>query len=109
MSIELDSAVGEAITSSSPVSRWKPYLTYKDSGVEWLGKVPAHWDIKKLKRIFRVINGSTPKSGVSDYWDGDIVWVTPDDLGKLKSNTINETDRRITEIGYQSCGTTLTP
>ena len=95
--------------SGAPACRWETYPDYKDSGVEWLGKIPAHWDIKKLRRIFRVINGSTPKSGVLDYWDGDIVWVTPDDLGQLKSDTINMSARRITELGYQSCGTTLVP
>jgi type I restriction enzyme S subunit len=95
--------------SGAPACKWKPYPDYKDSGVEWVGKIPAHWDIKKLRRIFRVINGSTPKSGVLDYWDGDIVWVTPDDLGQLKSDTINMSARRITELGYQSCGTTLVP
>jgi type I restriction enzyme S subunit len=88
---------------------WKRYPAYKDSGVEWLGAVPEGWDVKRLKRMFRVINGSTPKSGISEYWDGDISWVTPDDLGRLKSEAINETARKITDLGYQSCGTTLAP
>lgn len=30
----------------------KPYLKYKDSGVEWLGKVPEHWDIVQSRRLF---------------------------------------------------------
>lgn len=29
--------------------RFKPYPAYKDSGVEWLGKIPSHWDVKRLK------------------------------------------------------------
>lgn len=33
------------------LKRYKPYPTYKDSGVEWLGEVPEHWDIRKLKYI----------------------------------------------------------
>jgi len=89
--------------------RWKRYPAYRDSGVEWLGDVPEGWEVKRLKRMFRVINGSTPKSGIFEYWDGDISWVTPDDLGRLKSNTIDETVRKITALGYQSCGTTLAP
>ncbi|KPQ42100.1 MAG: type I restriction-modification system specificity subunit [Candidatus Methanoperedens nitroreducens] len=32
-------------------SDWKPYPAYKDSGVEWLGKVPEHWEVKRLKWI----------------------------------------------------------
>jgi len=31
--------------------RYKPYPTYKDSGVEWLGEVPAHWEVKRLKHL----------------------------------------------------------
>jgi type I restriction enzyme S subunit len=31
--------------------RFKPYPAYKDSGVEWLGKIPAHWDVKRLKQL----------------------------------------------------------
>jgi hypothetical protein len=32
-------------------SRFKPYSTYKDSGVEWLGEIPSHWDVKPFKAI----------------------------------------------------------
>src|SRR5687768_5970981 len=31
--------------------RFKPYPAYKNSGVEWLGKVPAHWECKRLKLV----------------------------------------------------------
>ena len=30
------------------MSRYKPYPKYKPSGVEWLGDVPAHWDVKPI-------------------------------------------------------------
>lgn len=33
------------------MSDYKPYATYKDSGVEWLGRVPAHWQLMPLKRL----------------------------------------------------------
>jgi type I restriction enzyme S subunit len=31
----------------------KPYPQYKDSGLPWLGQVPAHWEIARSKRLFR--------------------------------------------------------
>jgi type I restriction enzyme S subunit len=31
------------------------YSTYKDSGVEWLGEIPEHWEVKKLKYIFEIL------------------------------------------------------
>lgn len=33
------------------VPRYKPYPAYKDSGAEWLGEVPSHWVVKRLKFI----------------------------------------------------------
>lgn len=63
----------------------------------------------KVKHLFNVVNGSTPQSSVEEYWDGDIPWVTPEDIGKLTSSDILSTRRRITESGYKSCGTTLAP
>ena len=59
--------------------------------------------------MFEVISGSTPKSSVEGYWDGDIIWVTPDDLGNQVKDTIWESARRITKDGYDSCGTILVP
>ena len=35
----------------TPAIRFKPYAAYKDSGVQWLGKIPVHWDVKALKRL----------------------------------------------------------
>lgn len=39
------------------MSQYKPYPAYKDSGVEWLGQVPEHWQIKRLKHIANVQTG----------------------------------------------------
>jgi type I restriction enzyme S subunit len=85
------------------------YPEYKDSGIEWLGEIPEHWETKTIKRLFKVYNGSTPKSSEPIYWDGAIPWVTPEDLGELSSNEIDNTKRNITEAGYSSCGTTMVP
>ena len=35
----------------------RPYPAYKDSGIEWLGQVPAHWDVRHLGRIGRFFKG----------------------------------------------------
>jgi type I restriction enzyme, S subunit len=91
------------------VRRFKQYSAYRDSGVEWLGKIPAHWEVKRIKRVFRIINGATPASGEPAYWDGDIKWVTPEDLGDLGDRVIKVSKRNITEAGYRSCGATLVP
>jgi len=82
----------------------------KNSSIEWLGDVPGHWGIKKLKYLFRIINGATPSSAESDFWDGSIPWATPDDFSSTQANgVLTETRRKITNQGYQSCGTSLAP
>ncbi len=47
--------------SAQPVprglARFKPYPAYKHSGVEWLGEIPAHWEVKPLKHMANFING----------------------------------------------------
>jgi type I restriction enzyme S subunit len=87
----------------------KRYHKYKDSGIDWLGEIPEHWVLNKIKHIFRVFNGATPKSNEPEFWGGDVCWVTPEDLGNLDGTVINSTSRKITQEGYQSCGTTLVP
>ena len=43
------------------MSTYKPYPKYKDSGIEWLGKVPEHWDITSLKQLAVIKNGKDYK------------------------------------------------
>lgn len=59
--------------------------------------------------IFTVKNGATPASGEGGYWDGDIPWVTPADLGGLAHRFISSGARNITVDGYESCGTQMVP
>jgi type I restriction enzyme S subunit len=46
--------IHQAVTGQIDVRTGKPYPAYKDSGVEWLGKVPEHWEVRRLKRIARL-------------------------------------------------------
>jgi type I restriction enzyme S subunit len=51
--------------------RYKPYPAYKDSGVEWLGEIPAHWGVKRLKFVAHVEAGQSPPSEfVTDGFEG---------------------------------------
>lgn len=91
------------------MGKYKPYPEYKDSGVEWLGDVPESWKHVPIKREFKIINGSTPKSNIEQYWDGNVTWITPADLSDLGRLSVASSRRMITEEGLLSCGTTLVP
>ena len=49
--------IHQAVTGQIDVRTGKPYPTYKDSGVEWIAQVPAHWVTKRLKAIARIRYG----------------------------------------------------
>ena len=87
----------------------RPYVHYQTYEDEWMGDVPRHWEVRRLRTVVRTVNGGTPASGEARYWDGQIIWITPEDLGKLSSMYIGEGGRQITTEGYDACGTTLAP
>lgn len=64
---------------------------------------------RQLRRVFQVLSGATPDSGRVEFWDGDICWVTPADMGRLVGYRLTDTARKITREGYENCGTTLAP
>lgn len=67
----------------------KKYNSYKDSGIEWIGEIPEHWEINKLNRIFKINTGFTPSTGNNEFYeDGIHDWITISDLaGKYVSNS----------------------
>jgi type I restriction enzyme S subunit len=79
----------------------------KLSGIDWIGDIPAEWDLKKVKYVFQIVCGSTPESNNADFWDGDVSWITPADMNDF--GIINKGERSITKRGYNSCGTLLLP
>lgn len=72
--------------------------------------LPKNWHWEKLKDITRIVSGTTPKSGVSEYWNnGEIVWITPTDLGGNSEKNIVTSTRLITKTGFESCGLEIVP
>jgi len=83
----------------------KPYSQYKDSGVEWIGKIPKKWNIQPLKHIAKTIPGGTPSTNNLDYWkNGTIPWLPS---GKVQNCVINENDvnKYITKKGLMNSAT----
>ena len=67
----------------------------KDSGVPWLGKIPAHWRQTKLRYVATMRGGLTPSTSNGEYWGGVMPWVTPKDM---KVPLIADAEDHITEI-----------
>lgn len=94
-----------AVTGKIPeIGSRKSAVRMKDSGVEWLGKIPEHWEVRRLKFLTKVIGGGTPSTGNSKYWNGDIPWVSPKDM---KSDLIDSAQDNITELGAAESATKI--
>jgi type I restriction enzyme S subunit len=76
---------------------------------KWIDDLPNGWDFKQLRFIFRIHSGATPKSGELDYWDGDINWITPEDLGNNVGKDIADSRRKISKAGFESCALSIAP
>ncbi|WVL17778.1 restriction endonuclease subunit S [Pseudomonas aeruginosa] len=84
-----------------------PTAPMKDSGVGWLGEVPARWSLPKLGHLARVMNGSTPSRDNLDYWsDGDIPWVAS---GSLNDYRIDLASEFITSKALKECSVEIIP
>ena len=67
------------------------------------------WERKRLGEVCDIVTGSTPRTDDPTNWNGDILWATPNDMGKLIGSIIDDTERKISERGFKSCSTTLLP
>ena len=90
--------LGELRTSviSRAVTRGlNPNAPLKDSGIDWIGQIPEHWEVRKISRIFSKIgSGTTPKSGNEDYYaENGENWLQ---TGDLNDSYINDTSKKIT-------------
>lgn len=80
-----------------------PNVRLKPSGVEWLGDVPEHWEVRKLRQCVSIKGGMTPSMEMRRYWDGDIPWVTPKDMKRslLGDSQVRVTDQAIRETSLR--------
>lgn len=74
----------------------------KDCGVKWIGKIPSHWKIKKIKYVSKVATGNTPPTEKSELYyklNGEgYLWAKPSDLSAGWKG-INNTEEKLTEEG----------
>lgn len=67
------------------------------------------WEVKKIGDVCDIFNGGTPDTKVPKYWGGDILWITPKDMGKLDSIYVGDTERKITEAGLKNSSAKILP
>ncbi|GAB4335827.1 MAG: hypothetical protein Kow0089_05750 [Desulfobulbaceae bacterium] len=98
--LELLAEKRRALVTRAVTRGLNPDAPMRDSGIPWLGEVPAHWEAVALRFLVDLSSGSTPNTGKLEYWDGEIPWVSPKDM---KSIEIAESQDHITELALSEC------
>ncbi len=78
----------------------RTYDSYKDSGLEWIGEIPCHWEKRKVSWSFDTIgSGTTPKSDNREFYENGIInWLL---TGDLNDGDIYETKVKITNAAIE--------
>lgn len=63
----------------------------------------------RIGSVFDIRNGGTPSSTEPSYWDGQVPWVTPADLGRLTTKRVSQGERNISEEGLANSNAQLVP
>ena len=120
----IDAIVEEAKAGIEEYAKWKqsvvfeavtkglsPHAKMKDSGVEWIGEVPSHWEIMPLKRHVKML---TPMRDKPEHLDGPIPWIRIEDFnGKyiaeskdgfgVSEETVKEMNLKVYPVGTILC------
>ncbi|MCK3849091.1 restriction endonuclease subunit S [Pseudomonas sp. W2Jun17] len=103
--IELLKEKRQAVISHAVTKGLDPTVPMKDSGVEWLGEVPAHWVVSKFGYISSVVRGGSPRpAGDPELFNGDFSpWVTVAEITKDDEIYLEETETFLTKKGSDQC------
>lgn len=99
--IELLKEERAAIINQAVTKGINPDAKMKDSGVEWLGEVPNHWQISRLKFTSNIVRGGSPRpAGSPLYFNGDHTpWITVAEITKDDNKFLFQTSEYLTEEG----------
>lgn len=90
-----------ALIADAAMRGLDPDVSLRDSGIPWIGHIPAHWDIWKLAHTAIIGNGSTPSRGRSDYWsDVGTPWLNS---SVVHMDEATQADQFVTDTALREC------
>ncbi len=114
---KIDEIIAEAKASIEDYQQWKASIIYeavtkgldpdvemKDSGIEWVAKIPARWHKGRVSQVANAYNGDRSSNYPSggDIVSSGISFLTSNNLGQIKLNTDIQTNKFITSEKYHS-------
>jgi len=102
--IELLKEERTAIINQAVTKGLDPDVEMKDSGVEWLGEIPAHWEVRKIGYVSKVVRGASPRpAGDPKYFNGSFLpWITVKEVTNATGMYITGTEEYLTEEGSKN-------
>jgi type I restriction enzyme S subunit len=86
--------------------KYQTYPAYKDSGVEWLGAIPKHWTVSRIKYIAPFQVGWTPPTKNDANFEGENLWAN---ISDLRGKTIHDTAKKISDEAAKVASMDITP
>ena len=101
---ELLGELKQTIITDAVTKGLAPNAPMKDSGVEWIGEVPSHWEVMRLRFACEFRNGYTPSKANPDFWEnGSIPWYRMEDI-RESGRFLNEAKQYITRKAVKGNG-----
>jgi type I restriction enzyme S subunit len=94
----------QTVISYAVTKGLNPNAKMKDSGIDWIGEIPEHWEVRKLTSLLKLKGGGTPSKEVVEFWSGSIPWVSPKDA---KCERITDTHDHISPEAIANSSTSL--
>jgi len=91
----------ESLSSSSHSTFTTHNSKFAPFGIEWIGEIPEHWEVKRIGHLGRVGNGSTPSRSNLRYWDkADYPWLNS---GSVNQGVITQADQFVSNLALKEC------
>jgi type I restriction enzyme S subunit len=104
-----------AVVSHAVTKGLNPNVEMKDSGLEWLGDIPAYWGRVPIRNVARLESGHTPSRTKPEYWvdnECTIPWFTLADVHQLRDGwrvTVTHTNSKISPMGLAHSSARILP
>lgn len=94
--IELLEELKQSVITQTVTRGLDPNVPLKHSGIDWIGEIPTHWKITRVKDQFILKTGTTPKGFDKPIIDNEINWFTPSDISSF-GTILNSAERKLSE------------
>ena len=78
----------------------------KDSGIEWIGEIPADWEVSTIKREYVFQTGWTPDTTHEEYFIGENIWIN---ISDMKSKVVYDSEKHISDEAVQLASMNISP